>query len=287
MSKSAAPETSPTAGWLDREEVESDVISPGPVRRLHSTLCSTEIEPMTGDPTPLLAHWLYFLPHHPLSQAGRDGHPRRGGFLPPIALPRRMWAGGRLEFYRPLRIGASGARRSVVSEIVEKQGRRGDLVFVTVDHEIIDEAGPVLVERQDIVYCAADAPGQPPPEPIPAPETPGWSRRIDPDPVLLFRYSALTFNGYRIHYDRPYATEVEGYPGLVVHGPLIATMLLHELHARHPSRRVAKFAFRALKPVFDTGPFFVCGTLEGEESARLFAADNSGALCMDARADFC
>jgi len=284
MPDPATQKGTPLGVWLGREAIASDTIAPGPVRGLVSTISSQDIEPAVDDPAPLLAHWLYFLPYSPLNEVGPDGHPRRGGFLPPVDLPRRMWAGGRLEFVHPLRIGAKVTRRSRIAEIDEKHGRSGPLVFVGVDHEIVGSEGVVLRERHDIVYRDMPAPDAPAPAPRPAPENPGWERRIDPDPVLLFRYSALTFNGHRIHYDRPYVTEVEGYPGLIVHGPLIATLLLHEYLARHPGADVARFAFRAVKAVYDTGPFFVGGSIGDGGVAELFARDEGGALCMQATA---
>ena len=269
--------------WIGREAVVHDVIAPGPVRGLLATTASNDAEPTPGSAAPLLAHWIYFLPYTPLNEVGPDGHPRRGGFMPPVPLPRRMWGGSRLEFIKPLRIGAAVTRRSIIGDVQEKSGRSGKLVFVRVDHEITDETGVVLRDSHDIVYRDLPTPGAAAPAPAPAPDNPQWARRIDPDPVLLFRYSALTFNGHRIHYDRSYVTGVEGYPGLIVHGPLIATLLLHELVAEHPGADVARFSFRAVKPIFDIAPFWVCGSLEGGE-AKLFARDQDGALCMEASA---
>jgi 3-methylfumaryl-CoA hydratase len=277
-------DTPPLQDWVGREATAHDVLAPGPVIGLRSTIADDASEPAPGDEAPLLIHWLHFLPHHPLNDVGPDGHPRRGGFLPPVELPRRMWAGGRLEFLRPLKVGSAIARRSTIADVKEKSGRTGALVFVAVDHEISDEGGVCVRERHDIVYRDMPAPGAPTPEPTPAPPDPQWRRKVTPDPVLLFRYSALTLNGHRIHYDQPYTTKVEGYPGLVVHGPLIATLLLHELLARHPGADVATFAFRAVKPIVDIAPFFVCGSLGDEGVARLFASDQGGALCMEATA---
>ena len=270
--------------WIGRETVAHDVVTPGPVRALLATTASLDAQPAAGSAAPLLSHWLYFLPITPLDQVGEDGHPRRGGFTPPVPLPRRMWAGSRLEFLRPLKIGSAISRRSVIGDVREKSGRTGSLVFVRVDHEVSDEDGLVLTDSHDIVYRDLPPPDAAPPAPTPAPENPQWTRRVDPDPVLLFRYSALTFNGHRIHYDQPYVTKVEGYPGLIVHGPLIATLLVHELAARHPEADIAGFSFRAVKPIFDVAPFFVCGSLQADGTAHLFARDEAGALCMDATA---
>jgi 3-methylfumaryl-CoA hydratase len=195
-----------------------------------------------------------------------------------------MWAGSDINFHRPLRIGTAITRHSKIGDVTEKLGRTGRLMFVRVDHEISDQDGPLLNEAQTLVYRDPPVPGAPSPAPEPAPAERQWQRRIEADPVMLFRYSALTFNSHRIHYDRRYAMEVEAYPGLVVHGPLIATLLLHELIARHPSVDIASYRFRAARPLFDTAPFFVCGSLDGAGSAALFAADESGALCFSATA---
>jgi 3-methylfumaryl-CoA hydratase len=175
---------------------------------------------------PELWHWLYFLPHARQSEIGPDGHPKRGGFLPPVPLPRRMWAGGRLEWIKPLVVGDAIERTSTIQSVTHKSGRTGDLIFVLVRHEISNAAGIALTEEHDIVYRDAPAPDDKPVTPTAAPSDATWTKTIHPDDVLLFRYSALTFNGHRIHYDRRYVTEVEGYPGLIVHGPLIATLLV-------------------------------------------------------------
>jgi 3-methylfumaryl-CoA hydratase len=280
-----ASQTSPLEAWVGRQVIARDTVSAGAVQGLRSTLADDASEPVAGAEAPLLIHWLHFLPQHPMSDVGPDGHPKRGDFLPPVELPRRMWAGGRLEFLRPLKVGAPITRRSTIAAVREKTGRTGRLAFVTVDHEVSDDGGVCVREQHDIVYRDMPAPdaAAPAPAPTPAPSAPEWRREITPDPVLLFRYSALTLNGHRIHYDQPYATQVEGYPGLIVHGPLIATLLLHELVARHPDAEVASFSFRAVRPIFDIAPFFVCGSL-GADGASLFAADTGGALCMEASA---
>ena len=225
--------TSPTdpsdlSTWIGRSETQRDVLHATPVQALSATLDHPQTPSAPGDPLPLLWHWLYFLPLHPQAEIGPDGHARRGGFLPPVALPRRMWAGGRLRFERSLRVGDTVQRVSTIQNVQTKHGRSGTLVFVTVKHEVIDAHGVALHEEHDIVYrdnpVGSKVAGVAQPAPAAAPTDETFSRVITPDPVLLFRYSALTFNGHRIHYDRPYATEVEGYPGLIVHGPLIATL---------------------------------------------------------------
>lgn len=257
-----------------------------PAAALAAVLDRDDAPPRPGEPLAPLWHWLYFLPATRQSQLGEDGHARRGGFLPPVPLARRMWAGSRLEFQRPLRLGTRATRRSRIAGVEHKRGRSGDLVFVQVEHEIGDADGPVLRESQDLVYRDAPA-GAPLLASVPsAPLEPAWQREIRPDPVLLFRYSALTFNGHRIHYDHPYATRVEGYPGLVVHGPLIATLLLELLRRELPAVTVARFAFRAVSPLFDIAPFHIYGAPDREgRTARLWAAGDDGRLALEARAE--
>jgi len=221
----------------------------------------------------------------PQSDIGPDGHPKRGGFLPPVPLPRRMWAGGRLEFARPLRVGEVATRRSVIADIASKNARSGPLVFVTVRHEISTDAGRALSEDHDIVYRDLPAPGSAaPPAPIAARDE-TFARRVVPDDVLLFRYSALTFNGHRIHYDRRYVTGTEGYPGLIVHGPLIATLLLDLLRREHGDAVVTRFDFKAISPLFDLHPFEVCGRADGERRFALWARNHEGGLAMQASAE--
>jgi 3-methylfumaryl-CoA hydratase len=273
--------------WLDKTEVVRDVITAFPLAAMAATLnreAETEI-------VPPLWHWLYFLPGAPLSETGPDGHPERGGFLPPVPLPRRMWAGGRLTFHAPLKVGDKAIRRSTIASIEDKTGRTGRLVFVTVQHEI--EAGGELKieEEHDIVYRdepASDpshASDEPRKEPAKAPDDETFSRSIQTGPVLLFRYSALTFNGHRIHYDHPYVTQEEGYPGLIVHGPLIATMLVDLVRRELPDASIASFAFRALRPTFSPNPFTVCGKpSEDGGTIELWAKDHEGYLTMRATA---
>lgn len=270
--------------WIGRTETRADVVTPVPVAALAATLDRADPPPQPGDALPPLWHWLYFLPVHRQSELGPDGHAQRGGFLPPVPLPRRMWAGGRLEFHHPLRVGQTIQRVSRIAGVKTKQGRTGPLVFVLVRHEISNADGLALTEEHDIVYRGHPQPGDPAPPPIPAPADAAWQRTIHPGDVLLFRYSALTFNGHRIHYDRRYATDVEGYPGLVVHGPLIATYLLDLLRRSLPSAHVAKFHFRAVSPLFDTAPFTLCGKTGDGGDIRLWARSAAGGLAMDATA---
>ena len=268
--------------WIGRTETATETLRPFPADALAATLDRDESYP-EGAALPDLWHWLYFLPLHRLSESGRDGHAARGGFLPPVPLPRRMWAGSRFRFHAPLRVGAQALRRSTILKVEEKQGRSGPLCFVTVGHELIDGDTLCIAEEHDIVYREDPAPGAPAPAPQPAPEGSAFHRVISPDPVLLFRYSALTFNGHRIHYDQPYATGVEGYPGLVVHGPLLATLLM-DLLRRQDLGRVTGFAFRALATITDTADFAVHGAPQPDGSVRLWARRADGALAMDATA---
>lgn len=271
--------------WIGKTESLTDTLTPIPVAALSATLDRDDPPPSTGDALPPIWHWLYFLPIYRQSEVGPDGHARRGGFLPPVPLPRRMWAGSRFAFHYPLRIGDNVTRNSHIVDVTEKQGRSGSLVFVLVRHEITNAQGLALTEEHDIVYREQPKPGEQAPAFTPAPTDHAWIREITPDPVLLFRYSALTFNGHRIHYDRSYVTEVEGYPGLVVHGPLIATLLLDHLRRNLSQANVTRFAFRAIKPIFDTERLFVCGKPEGGgKTIKLWAKNAEGALCMDASA---
>jgi 3-methylfumaryl-CoA hydratase len=195
-----------------------------------------------------------------------------------------MWAGGRLTFAQPVPIGAELTRKSTIRDVQAKDGATGPLAFVTVRHEIFHDGVTAITEEHDIVYRDLPAPGAPAPAPKAPPADAEWSRTIVPDPVLLFRYSALTFNGHRIHYDRSYVTEVEGYPGLIVHGPLIATLLIELLRARLPDARVAAFSFRAVAPLFDTAPFTVRGKRGPGGTVLLWAETPDGALAMQAEA---
>ncbi|MBV8846031.1 MAG: MaoC family dehydratase N-terminal domain-containing protein [Bryobacterales bacterium] len=267
--------------WIGRTECGEDEVTRAPAAALAATLDREDPLPAAGEALPPPWHWLYFLPLHRQSELAEDGHAKRGGFLPPVPLPRRMWAGGRLEFFRPLRVGERIERTSRIADVSYKEGRSGPLVFVAVRHEIRDREGMVVAEQQDIVYRGHTSVSAAPPS---APSGHAWERTIEPGDVLLFRYSALTFNAHRIHYDRRYATGVEGYPGLVVHGPLIATLLLDLLRRNAADAVIRKFSFRAVSPLFDTAPFFVCGRPEGS-TIRLWAKNDRGDLAMDAFAE--
>ena len=273
--------------WIGRSQTVHDVIHPTPVVALTATLDHPAAPAVPGSPLPPLWHWLYFLPMHRQSEIGPDGHARRGGFLPPVPLPRRMWAGSQFDFRAPLRLGDTVARTSTIEDVRSKDGRTGPLVFVKVRHELRcnGAAEPALLEFHDIVYREAQRSDDVAPPPQRARATASWQRPVLADEVLLFRYSALTFNGHRIHYDRQYVTEVEGYPGLVVHGPLIATLLMDLLRRQMPDADVARFSFKAVRPTFDLHPFQVNGELGADgKTVKLWAQDHEGWLTMDATA---
>jgi len=271
-------------GWTGRSMTAEDTITPVPLQALTATLDRDDAPAAPGDEIPPAWHWLYFLPTARQSEIGPDGHAERGGFLPPVPLPRRMWAGSRMEFLAPLRVGQRIARTSQIKDVTLKDGKTGPLVFVKVRHEISAEGRLALAEEHDIVYREAPRPGDTPPAGTPAPLDATWTRTITPDDVLLFRYSALTFNGHRIHYDRRYVTTVEGYPGLIVHGPLIATLLLDLLRREMPQARVTHFSFKAVKPLFDVAPFSVCGRVEDPNHVTLWARTPEGHVAMQANA---
>jgi len=272
---------------MGKTEVLDDVITAAPMLGQAAMLDRDDALPVAGTVLPPLWHWLYFLPQHRQSELGTDGHAKRGGFLPPVPLPRRMWAGGRLTWLpdNPLRCGDAVQRQSTIAAVTHKSGRSGDLIFVLVRHAVHNAQGLSLTEEHDIVYRAAAQPGDPLPVPLAAPASAAWQREVAPDPVLLFRYSALTFNGHRIHYDRQYVTEVEGYPGLIVHGPMVATLLLDLLRHQMPEAQVLRYEFRAVRPVFDIHPFCVCGEPSADgKTIHLWAKDHEGWLTMDATA---
>jgi 3-methylfumaryl-CoA hydratase len=267
--------------WIGRSETAEDVASPVPLAGLAALL---DRETHWIDAVPPLAHWLYFLGHARQSDIDIDGHPRRGGFLPPVELPRRMWAGGRLTFHDAIPVGANIVRRSTIANVTVKSGTTGAMVFVTVKHEIGTKDGVAVEEEQDIVYREAPkANASAPPVKSEAAPRSGFTRRFVPDPTQLFRFSALTFNAHRIHYDRDYCRDMEGYPGLVVQGPFIAMLLMDHLLRAKPEARVRSFRFRAQRPLFDTAPFDLC--LEVRDGvAGLWALDASGQQAMVADA---
>ena len=269
--------------WIGRSQVMTDTLRPQPARFLQATL-DREPDLSDGDALPPLWHWLYFLEAAKACDLGRDAHPKKGGFLPPVPLPRRMWAGGRFSFDRPLVLGRETQKRSTITAISEKEGRTGPLCFVTVRHVLSQGGLDLLTEEHDIVYRNDPAPGMPAPTPRQAPQGAEFAREITPNEALLFRYSALTFNGHRIHYDADYARDVEGYEGLVFHGPLTATLLL-DLAMTQTRDMPRRFTFRGLAPIAGLRPFLIEGRREGA-AITLWARRADGALAMTAEAVF-
>ena len=244
-----------------------------------------------GDPAsdivPPGGHWMYFLPTDRQSRIGPDGHPIKGDFLPPVELPRRMWAGGRLEFHAPLRAGDKAKKISTIKSVLEKQGRTGALVFVTVEHQVMNQAGLCLTEEHDIVFReAAGVASSGKKDMQGAPDDGVWEETVKPDSVMLFRYSALTFNGHRIHYDREYCLEKEGYPGLVVHGPLLGTLLMRLAVNKMDGRPLRKFSFRNFNPIFDIASFTLDGKPENNDACSVWVQGPTGELAVKATAEF-
>jgi len=267
-------------------------MDPARAQALHATLDRPGDPPAAGDPLPPLWHWIYFWPIAPSHSLGGDGHLAMGRFLPPIDLPRRMWAGSRFTFHRGLTLGAPAERRSTVADVVLKQGRSGRLAFVTVRHSVSDRTGVCFEEDQDVVFRDADPPSQGRPSSQSAPadaptDAPTWVRRATADPVLLFRYSALTFNGHRIHYDPDYARGAEGYPGLVVHGPLLGLMMCQMALDENGARPAVDYRFRLARPIFAQREFVIAGSPSaGGREARLWVQDQGGALAAEGRLVF-
>ena len=266
--------------WIGREERACEKISERLVQQFAATF-DLEIEVGSREPAPLMIHWC--IAHNPvqLSMLGQDGHPKRGSFLPPVSLPRRMWAGGALSFEAPLRIGDLVERRSRIADVSYKDGRSGPLCFVTVEHVFNVDGQCAVSERQDIVYRGESSAGIPEESSATAP--PGTHARwIVPSPAFLMRYSSVTFNAHRIHYDLAYAQGVEGYPGLIVHGPLQATLLCHYAATLHGSTP-RHFSFRSLAPVSDRSDFTV-NAEQSEDGLRLWTAQTDGPVAMQADA---
>ncbi len=268
-------------GWIGREMTSTDTLPARPARFMQATL-DRDPTLKDGDPLPPLWHWLYFLEAKRIGELGRDAHPKRGEFLPPVPLPRRMWAGGRFVFGRPLILGQTAIKRSRILSVDEKSGRTGNLCFVTVQHRIVQNEELALIEEHDIVYREDPNPRVPTPAPAMAPRKAAHSHRILPTEVMLFRYSALTFNSHRIHYDVDYAREVEGYDGLVVHGPLTATLLV-DLACSKTRRMPRTYTYRGTAPITGKEPFFVEGKPR-REAFELWARRSDGALAMSATA---
>lgn len=270
------------SAWIGRSETREDIATAAPLAGL-AALLDHDASPWVPGTVPPLGHWLYFLPTARQSVIGEDGHPRRdgSGLLPPVPLPRRMWAGSRIEFLSPIAVGAALTRVTTIDAIKPKRGASGDLLFVTLRHDIAANSITAIREEQDIVYREAATTAPAPPAPPIHVEPADAVRSISPDPVLLFRYSALTFNAHRIHYDREYAEGVEGYAGLVVHGPLIATLLMDHFLRATPGAVPRGFSFRAEAPLIDGTPFDLCLARDGD-ATRLWARDAAGRATMRA-----
>ncbi|QEL22220.1 protein dehydratase [Bosea sp. F3-2] len=267
--------------WIGREDIGTDIVSEDIARKYHATFDYPGEAPKAGEAVPRLIHFCLAQPAAPTAALGSDGHPARGGFLPPVPLPRRMWAGGAFTFHGDLRVGDAAKRISRIADVVQKEGRTGTLCFVTVQHHVEANGVLVLEERQDIVYRDLDGAAGTAKQP-PMAEAGTHRRAMKAEAPLLFRYSALTFNGHRIHYDRRYVMEVEGYPGLIVHGPMQAALLCNyatELRGAPPKH----FSFRGLSPLFDDDAFALHAKEDGE-SLKLWTAKESGLLCMTAEA---
>lgn len=264
-----------TTDWIGRSETTRDFVARGPFDRLAALLDrghESEVPP--------LGHWLCFLPGAAQAEMGADGHPKRGGLVPPLDLPMRMAAGSRVRFHQAIPFGAEVKRVSTIANVSEKTGRTGRLAFLTLRHEVFAGETLCVTEEADIVFRERSGNAQPLP--------PGErreaqvSRTVDPTAALLFRFSALTYNAHRIHYDRDYAMKEEGYPGLVVHGPLLATLLVDHFRRHRPHDKVATFDFRAQRPVYDLAPFTV-NLVDTDTGADVWAADGDGYVAMSGR----
>src|SRR5688572_5774214 len=272
--------------WIGEKESALDYITIPAVHRLAATLDRDDPMPKAGDPLPIGWHAILFPRVVRHSQIGPDGHPQRGDFLPPVPLPRRMFAGKRTTFSGELRVGDEVRRESTIQDVNLKQGRSGQMVFVTVKTDISSPRGLAITEEQDIVYRGEPDPNAPPPPPQAAPEKAVWRQTVTPDPVMLFRYSALTFNGHRIHYDHRYVTGTEGYPDLVMNGGL-TTLLAYELARAHASTPIRYMSSRNVRALFVNRPIHFGGEPAADgKSAKLWAADKDGALALTAEAQF-
>lgn len=259
------------SAWIGRTEEVHDQLSRNLVMRIAATL--GEATPAHGEPLPPLWHWAFFQEPIAESGLGGDGHPARGGFLPPADNRNRMWAGGRLEFFKPLQVGFEASRVSTITHVEEKHGSTGALLFVTVQHDYMQHGELAIREAQDIVYREPSPPKSSSDQPLVAGD---WREAVTPTPTLLFRYSAVTFNGHRIHYDWPYVTGTEGYAGLVVHGPLIATLSLRAFCRANPAAHLRRFSYRGLRPLVAPQPFEVGGRITAAGTAELWAGNEAG-----------
>jgi len=265
--------------WIGRSQESSDIVTAQLVKGLRATLFQEIGEPKPGDAAPFTVHWCLAQPVFPMSLLGRDGHPTRGGFLPPVPLPRRMWAGGELQFFDTLRVGDEQRRNSRIADVTVKKGSSGTLCFVSVEHEVTTQRGVAIRERQDIVYREMGG-NQPAPAKAVSPPPSAKHRETHmADAVLLFRYSALTFNGHRIHYDRDYVTKIEGYPGLIFHGPLQAAFIVELAAKLHDGKPPKKLSYRGVQPLFEGAEFSVNANDHGE-AMEVWTANAAGEPTM-------
>ncbi len=270
------------SAWIGRSVTSTDMLTAGPADRLAATLDREDPPFRDGDPLPPAWHYLYFGEVVPLSETGADGHQKKGAFIPPVPLPRRMWAGSRMLFERPLRIGDKARKVTTITDVQAKTGRTGLLCFLTLTEDVLGSDDRLATrEIRTQVYRGLQSPKDRPEAPRPAPAQPAWTRAIDPGSVLLFRYSALTMNSHRIHYDLDYVREVEKLPGLLVHGPLIMTLLLDLFRREAPDRDIRSFDLRAMAPIYHGRKFFLHGA-PGEETDHfwLWAATGDDHLAM-------
>lgn len=274
--------------WIGKKEISSDFVNSRPIEMMQALLNE---EDKNLSVLPHLYHWFYFLPTVDGQELADDGHPKKGNFLPPIPFPKRMWAGGRLHFLRPIHINQHIRRESEILKVELKHGKSGDMYFVTVKHSIYAEDKLAIVEEHDIVYREASNQVQTQASAeistVKSDDSRNYTykRKFPIDTVSLFRYSAITFNGHRIHYDRPYATQIEGYPGLIVHGPLLATLLIHTFKKENPTKDISSFEFRAVNPVFDFNDFYICGDIQ-QEKGELWIEKENGLVAMKAKISF-
>jgi 3-methylfumaryl-CoA hydratase len=265
--------------WIGRTTEATDVVTAQLVKGLRATLFQEIGEPKPGDAAPFTVHWCLGQPVFAHDQLGPDGHPTRGGFLPPVPLPRRMWAGGQLEFLDSLRVGDAPRRNSRITDVTIKSGSTGQLCFVSVEHLVTTGRGLAIRERQDIVYRDIGGAPAASAKPAPPPPVPQHRETHISDPVLLFRYSALTFNGHRIHYDRDYVTKVEGYPGLIFHGPLQAAFIIELAAKLHGGTPPKKFVYRGVQPLFEGSEFSVNASTTAD-GMELWTANAEGQPTM-------
>ncbi|MCK9512392.1 MAG: itaconyl-CoA hydratase [Pigmentiphaga sp.] len=277
---SPKPPAADPAAWIGRTETVADRLDGSLAERVAVTL--EVAAPAAGDALPALWHWAFFQNPLPAAGLGADGHPARGGFLPPAEGRNRMWAGGEVEFRQPLRVAAPAERHTTIEAVDEKTGTTGSLLFVTLRHDYTQAGELAIREWQNIVYRAPSPPKTSHEAEVPPAQ---WRLPVEPTPTLLFRYSAVTFNGHRIHYDHPYATEVEGYAGLVVHGPLLATLAVQAFCRANPAAVPRRLRYRGLRPLVVPQAFEVAGRVVSPGKAELWSANAQG-MAQRAELDF-